>query len=853
MRKRKDRKSRDQIEETTQDREEGVQFIEIEEVEEIERERKKEEIEEEIIELERDSKGRLIRKQKQDVEKQVNIEEEEETIEKIRKTLTPKRSNIGKDEIQLEKIEEFEVINDQLLPSMVLNVSSQRNQVIPLDRTIEQAPDKSKLEEAKYTLDTVNALMEQITSVHEREINQITNIKPIKRKASISISSIEPYSTIETIAHISTDEFSGSFKPVSYEATPSVIMKESLLISEILTHDEDVSNLTLTTPEMSRKADVQITPQKATTIRETIVNQSEIPTEDFITPLSVKAEDIFLPQISLFIYEIQEGLIEDKLEPAKTVLTKPRVNINAIEPLIVEEIHSEDKPGKYYPELIVPTEVATEMVISQRQRVTEEMNAPEKEGAYIPGRLPPSQMAQIGISYGNETAVIRHDLVQEREGEYIPERKVNSFEAIPNVTLLEGVTISTIDTQQEEDDLTIEESKQAMADLNVVEIMSAMTIETMTSEKERDYHSEEKPTTKLAVTSISPLEIGSVTDTIVQESEGTYSANQKPSEVLAETSIRPEEHILISEVQTADYPADLKDTLKYVSESGVISIQLTEAKTVLETLTHDREASMKEDAKPETHMIETIYDAVRGIEISQTTSIEKEAELKIFKMPESHHGKTVPTHPMISLEVQETQPENNLGKVMKEVLLPTTAKIEAVSLQETIIDETVAAEDVAPVRKDKSPETMTAVISMNQIESLHTTMIITGEKEIEYLETTDIKSAFANTEYMTQVAPICEQVRTESPTEEYLSIDKSVSGKAYPSHIPIETISIVMQETVEKEEVYKADVRPERKIANIKLTETRPGASVLEIIPHDLENIYTPDTEPQTSTVDAMV
>ncbi|RLU21530.1 hypothetical protein DMN91_005903, partial [Ooceraea biroi] len=73
LRKRKDRKPRDQIEETTQDREEGVQIVKIEEIEETEKEKKKdiEEIEEEIIELERDSKGRLIRKQKQDEEKQI--------------------------------------------------------------------------------------------------------------------------------------------------------------------------------------------------------------------------------------------------------------------------------------------------------------------------------------------------------------------------------------------------------------------------------------------------------------------------------------------------------------------------------------------------------------------------------------------------------------------------------------------------------------------------------------------------------------------------------------------------------------------------------------------------------------
>lgn len=115
LRKRKDRTLRDQIEETTQDREEGVQIVKVEEVEDVEKERKKEqeEIEEEIIILERDSKGRLIRKKKQDVEKQIDVIEEEETIEKIKKAMVPKRPDIGKDEIELEEIEEFEVIKDK--------------------------------------------------------------------------------------------------------------------------------------------------------------------------------------------------------------------------------------------------------------------------------------------------------------------------------------------------------------------------------------------------------------------------------------------------------------------------------------------------------------------------------------------------------------------------------------------------------------------------------------------------------------------------------------------------------------------------------------------------------------------
>lgn len=313
-----------------------------------------EEIEEEIetIIVETDSKGRLTQKQKKrdDLEKQLVEEVEEEIIEKVRKELKPKRSQIGRDEVELEEIEELEIKGDETIASVVLNVSSQRHQVVPLDRTIEQAPGKPELEKAKLTMDTIIPLTEHLVPVQEKEIDDISQIKPVERKASLSISSIEPYSITETTVQASTGEFSDTFKPISYEATPGVVPSEGLVVSETLTNDAGTSSLTIAKQEVGRTADITMTLQEATTVYETLVSQKEVPTEDFVSPLTAKDEDTILPQMELSVYEVHEGFSEDKLEPFKTVPTKPRVNVTAVEPLIVEEVRTEDKPGKYYPE-----------------------------------------------------------------------------------------------------------------------------------------------------------------------------------------------------------------------------------------------------------------------------------------------------------------------------------------------------------------------------------------------------------------------------------------------------------------------------------------------------------------------
>ncbi|KAI4478107.1 hypothetical protein M0802_014592, partial [Mischocyttarus mexicanus] len=864
LRKRKDRKPKDRIEDKPQDRDEGVQVVEIEEIQEIEKERKKkedlEDIEEEIIVIEKDSKGRLIPKEKIDIVKKVKDkkeEEEEEIIEKEiirkRKELKAKRPNIGEDEIQLEEVEEFEIKRDKSMPSVILNVPGQLHEVVPFNRTVEQAPGKPKVEKAQLAVDTVTALTEHLQPVQEKEIDSVDVKKPIEQKASVSISIVEPYSTTETNIQATAGEFKDTFKPSTYEATPGVTPSESLVVSEILTNDADLSDLTLSKPEIARTADTSLTLQEATTISETLVSQNEVPTEDFVSPLTAKAEDNFLPQVGLSVYEVQEGLVEDKLEIIKNVPTKPRVNVTATEPLIIEEVCAEDKPGKYYPELIVPTEVATQSIIAQKQRVTEELHAPEKEGEYVPGKLPPSQIAQIGISYDNETAIVQQNLIQESEGIFVPDRKTDTFEATDKITLLEGVTVSTVDTHQKEADLKLEENKTVQANLSVIEITSATTVETIASEKEQDYQPDEKPVTKLAETLISTLEIGSVTSTMVQESEGPYSSDHKPTVFLAETSVRPEEYLQVSQVQTADYPSDFKDELKYVSESGNLTVELAEAKMIHETLTHDKESKLEETIKPEERTVATTYDAMRGVEVFQTTSIEKEAELKIFELPESHHGKTVPTHPVVSLQIEETHPEDNVGEVIKEIPSSAVAAVGAVSLQETIVKETVIAEGLAPVKEDEVLDMKKAEIAIDEIESVHTTMVITSEKEAEYTTVSDVKGAFATTDFITHNAPISEEVRTESPTNEFLPQDRPASRTADESRIPLESISVEVQETAEKEDVYNIDVKPEQKIANVDYTEAKSGLSILEIVTHDKEMMYSPTEKTKDYTVQTSI
>ena len=854
LRKRKDSKPKEQprIEDMPQDREEGVQIVEVEEervtkIVEEEQKKKPEETEEEIIIIERDKKGKLRQKKKrrESLEAEIEIEQEEEAIRKVKKSLKPRRPNIGEDEFEVEEIEEFDTISETSIPSVALNIPRQISEVVPLNRTVEKAPGKPQDEKAKITLDTVNALTEEYLPTHESELDEVKSLKPDKRKASVSISPMEPYSITETTVQGGTGEFSDTFKPSTFSATTAIVPSESLVVSETLPSEAKPSVLITSTQETRGRAEVTMTLQEATTISETTISQNEVPTEDFVSPHSVKAEDTMLPQVGLTVYEVHEGQAEDNLEPMKTITTKPRVNFTPMEPVVVEEVHAQDKPGKYYPELIVPTEVASTTIISQTQRVTEEMHAPEKEGEYVPGRLPAGQTALVEVSYGGETAITQEQPIHESEGIFSPDRKVDAFEASPNVNLLESITVSTVDSQHQESTLAVEESKEVTADFNVVESSSIVTTETVTTEKERQYHPDDKPATKTAETTIFPLEIGSISSTVVQESEGEYIEGIKPTAALAETSFRPEEYLRVSEVQTADYPADFKDDLKFVTESGSLTVQTTEAKEIREVVVQYQENKMEDIPKPEERTVETTYDAIKSVEIFQTTSVEKEGDLKIYELPESHRGKAVPAHPVVSLQVEETRPEDTLGQVTDNIPTSATAKVERDDLRETVVGEIVTAEGLAPVEQDVIPDFKVAEVGIDEMESVRTTEVVIIEKETEYASIVEDKEVFASTEFTTQIAATHQEVRTESPTNESIPEDIPNKGVAQPIQTLLESITVSVQELAEKENIYNEDVKPSTKTATIELTETRPGPVTLEIVASDRENLFSPETRTQ--------
>lgn len=817
-----------------EDQNEDLQKVKIEEV-------KTESDEEKLQDKEKPKRKTLSKKDIETLEKEVNIEElekEETEILKSKKVLKLKKPQIKNEGPSEEEVEEFEIIQDLPTSAMLLNIPNQQNEIFSINQVTEEAPNKPSNKKANISLDIISPLVEEYNLVQEKEDDHVPQVKPQSRKASISILSVEPYTTTETTTQSKTEEFLDLVQPHSVDAATQIISSEGIIVQEVSLSEAKPTDLKILSPELTSNVEVSLNLQEAKIISEMTANEKEKTSKDYESPDLLQAKSLFIPQKSISILEIQEGVKEDNLEINKPVTMKPKVKIDEIESIQVQEVQAAYKSGKYYPELIVPTEVATTSIIEQKQYVTEELLVSEKEEKHLPDKLPVSFCADTKISVGGEIATISVQPVQDKEDIYHPDRPLESFQATTQVNLLESIKVSSIDLQSHESKLEIEELKKFYADLSLEENISVLTSEETTAEKEISYQEVEKPHEKLAEKIILPLEVGIVTSTFTQDSEGEYLGPTKPMAVIAEASLRPEEHLNISEVQTADYPSEYNERLKYITESGILSVETAEAKYIQETLIHDQENILEDELKPQHQFTHITFDEVKSIEIAQTTLAEKEKDYEIQEFPESHKGKEVLTQPMVSYEIAETHLMDNIGSVIHGTTNEALAQMHRTNLEGVTVKEILPIENVSETIQELLPETKVAEIAISEVDSLGTTEVITTEKETEFNLLSPIIRFNATPNYTTQIAVTQEMVRTESPTEE-LSPKEILKKNITPFKIPTEALSVMIQQPAEKEDSYQEEIKPNKKTADLVITDARHGATVLEIITSDKEQSKT--------------
>ncbi|XP_011496106.1 PREDICTED: titin-like [Ceratosolen solmsi marchali] len=682
LRKRKDSiiEEQTQVDDTLQNREEGVEITIVEDLT--------------TIKIKKDKKNTP----KEQIEDEtVETDDYKQTLE-TKRLLKTQRSKVRHEDLPFEEIEDLEITQDLKVSSLLINIASQQNEATSTNSAVDQAPIKPINEKAKINLDSSIALTEEYYEIQEKEIDRVVTQKPESRKASLTITATQSYSTSEIITQNETELFSDIFEPHPVKAASTILSTEGIIVNEVHTTEAKPINIDHKNDDVINEIEMTLSLQEAKIISETITNEQEVSTENYNIPNTVQAEKSVIPQQSITILEIQEDYKEGSFEKMKIIKSNPKILLNKIESIQIEEVYSEDKPSKYYPELIVPTEAALTSIVEQKQRFTEERLVSEKEGEYVPHKLPISQIADIEFSSAKEAVIIYEQSIQESENIYYPDAKVSTYEATPNVNLFESINVLSVNPQQEESKLTFEDIKlcEKIALVELTEARpGATTLEIITNDKEQLNNIEEI----------------------------------KPQDAVIKLNVSAHPIAIQSEILAVENIKDVHSD-KVVTGIALPRREIHGELVVTEVNIAETEKLQEEYIYPKTQYAHMGYITSENLTINElNTVLSKEEDYKTKNLPTKQKvvpdiikGHKVP-------EMEETFISNSTDILKAEAINPEIANLKQSSLEIAQTTEIIHSELEAPLPLNVESEQKTSGISF--VEETSVEIIITNIEDKE--------------------------------------------------------------------------------------------------------------------------
>lgn len=780
-------------------------------------------------------------------------QEEDISVEKektVRKFIKSKQHSITDSEptetaVDLEKIP----LNvEQTLP---VETSKQIAESIPESTTTELGESKDK-KEKKIDVKFIPLLSVETNEIvsGDKEVERVPVLTTIPSQAEFNMDANEPVTVSVTNVQESADDFTTKFKPISYNASPAVVPSESLIVSEINT-DQDVVDTRFPRDD-SKEARVVLSTHIAAVTEEIRPSFKEENIDEPKLPSTVQAQTNFVAQEGISVTEVNPNVSEFDLPDLMNPMpVSPRLEILPSESILVTEIFSEIKPEKYYPELIVPTEVADGSIVpGNKLAQNSEMLLPEKEGTLIPMKIPEEKHAELKLSL-DKSILISEQHVHEKEKSLLPQKQVQKNTVSTTFTPFESLEISEVEGEIKEEELLIEKVDIKKGDIVIEKKESIIATINTPIEREQSLSPESNPSTKKANLKLNCLETSNVSETVTNESETFFESTDIPKGIYPLTSIQPLESIEITETNTGDVPTDFVTPLKYSTDKATTSFETVESKEIAQIVTEEKESPLllKETPLPKTVTQE--ISGLKSIEITQTQPAEKEDVLKVDHLPESHKGRSVPGHPFHSLIVEEINSDNTTGVVKHESLPLHTVKVKQDTHQETVIQEIVCDESVSE-SNIKQSHNVSADFAMVPEESIEVTEVFSNEKEQNFDQPGLPHQVFAEKSLRPQEALQTSEVLTnyEPSSFSLKSVPKSV---AIPGTTPFEGISVTQYETSEKESILAADIHPELKIATLDFHDGKREVQITQVETGEREEDLNVADQPKSFTASASI
>lgn len=786
-------------------------------------------------------KKKVVKKKAEEEEVEVIVEEENKK-QKKRTVLKTKKPIVGEETVVEEVTEILDVVPAKQQRGLPLKTPTQLSETTS-ETTVSMIGDITTTHvKGNLSVLTFSALEQNEVLGSEKVDNRPESLLPISTTAKKSdFDTIEPCIVSQPQVESVAEEFSGLFKPAEREASRIIMENEGIVVSETrINHSvEDTENI----KSEESHASVSMLLHEAKYISETQPSVKEGDLGQSKRPTQAVATTGLTLQESINVIEITQSSKEEKLEDFCVPMVKPKAHIQQTEPLIVSEVLAETKPGKYFPELFVPTESAISSIVSQQTTaLTEEINLTEKEGIYKPIRSPQEQFAGLSV-LSEDSVVVSETRVHEKEEAFGPSKKPSETVASEDLNLLEGVIVSMVQHQDMESSLTLTKPDTKKVNVQFTKKESLFTQETNYAESETAFGPNETPGAKMAFPSITALETSGVSETVVGETIEDMNPHKIPNVSKAGFAVEPIEPLSITEIKPEDIPFELSDEFKYSTGAASPKFETLESKEVTEVQAQDSEKPMAEFDIPALVSINKTFESKEGISVYQTDMVETEGEYAPYVIPESHIGKTVPTQPLQSIIVEEITPESDVESITKSLPHSVQAQLKHTVFQETVVEETVIGEAVMKQKDSVKPEGKKADVNIFEEQSISVTEVVTDFKEDKYANPELPQECFASQSHLPQKVAIKSEVVPDLAISPFQStIPQTTMAK--PEQSSFESLIVSSIEVAESEREFKKEISPTKGKASVELTEEYSGLTVQEVVSSEQECEHMPQEKP---------
>lgn len=427
--------------------------------------------------------------------------------------------------------------------------------------------------------------------------------------------------------------------------------------------------------------------------------------------------------------EKEEFLKADEITESQNAKTAPSDTFKSI---VVEEIQSTMSTDDVKPENVPLTKaklVSDEMEEKQISETTAfedvaSMKPTEKPEAYVATKsLDLQKSIQVTVPQTSE----KEDKFEKKEsfdGQIARQAPTQPFSSL---------IVEEVEPLHVTGDVIRTEPVTSSAKVKSIEKEEMIVSEVQPFDGVADLKPKESPEEFSAVAVLDVRKPIEVTLQIPSEHEKNFDSGDVETQTAKPATVDTHKSIVIEEVE----PSMNTDVVKHKdilqTTAKVINSEM-EVKQISEIVAFEGITQLEVKDKLTENVATEILDEMRSIQVSEQKAAEKEDFFSTAKPFVEQNAKTIPSHSLKSVQVEEVEPLGSVSDVKPADKISSVAKATIDEQQSSTISELVSYEGISAMKDLNMPETVTALQSLNMQQSVQVSSQVLGDKEDKLME-----------------------------------------------------------------------------------------------------------------------